>query len=76
MFVFQAVQLGTRERLLAFCEAVQRSCPVGSFIKPIAGSSPGYASEVSLSQIIHSILFLDLMYIHTHYDTLLSQRNY
>ncbi|RWR84455.1 ynbB [Cinnamomum micranthum f. kanehirae] len=42
----QAVQLETRERLLAFCEAVQRCCPVGSFIKPIAGPSPGYASEV------------------------------
>ncbi|CAN0826484.1 Uncharacterized protein YnbB [Linum grandiflorum] len=42
----QAVQLGNRERLLAFCEAVQRSSPVGSFTKPIAGSTPGYASEV------------------------------
>ncbi|KAF5178860.1 hypothetical protein FRX31_031552 [Thalictrum thalictroides] len=42
----QAVQLGSQDRLLAFCEAVQRNCPVGSFIKPVAGSSPGYASEV------------------------------
>ncbi|XP_042491910.1 uncharacterized protein YnbB-like isoform X2 [Macadamia integrifolia] len=41
----QAVQLGKHELLLAFCEAVQRSCPVGSFIKPVAGSTPGYASE-------------------------------
>ncbi|KVI10516.1 hypothetical protein Ccrd_011102 [Cynara cardunculus var. scolymus] len=41
-----AVQLGTRERLLAFCEAVQRSSPVSSYTKPIAGSTPGYASEV------------------------------
>ncbi|XP_057825205.1 uncharacterized protein LOC131037162 isoform X3 [Cryptomeria japonica] len=44
--VIQAVQLGNRERLLAFCEAVQRCCPVGSYIKPVAGSTPGYASEV------------------------------
>lgn len=44
--VVQAVQLRTRERLLAFCEAVQRSSPVGSFTRPIAGMSPGYASEV------------------------------
>ncbi|XP_058211037.1 uncharacterized protein LOC131323323 isoform X2 [Rhododendron vialii] len=42
----QAVELGSRECLLAFCEAVQRSSPVGSFTKPIAGSTPGYASEV------------------------------
>ncbi|XP_072969240.1 uncharacterized protein [Typha angustifolia] len=42
----QAVQLGNRERLIAFCEAVQRSCPIGSFIKPVAGHTAGYASEV------------------------------
>lgn len=42
----QAVQLGSREVLLAFCEAVQRSSPVGSFTKPVAGATPGYASEV------------------------------
>ncbi|PWA86799.1 hypothetical protein CTI12_AA077760 [Artemisia annua] len=42
----QAVQLGSREKLLAFCEAVQRSSPVSSYTKPIAGSSAGYASEV------------------------------
>ncbi|XP_027355618.1 uncharacterized protein LOC113865340 isoform X2 [Abrus precatorius] len=42
----QAVQLGSRERLLAFCEAVQRSSPVGSYTKPVAGTTPGYASEV------------------------------
>ncbi|KAF5730651.1 hypothetical protein HS088_TW19G00243 [Tripterygium wilfordii] len=42
----QAVQLGSRERLLAFCEAVQRSSPVGSFTKPVPGTTPGYASEV------------------------------
>ncbi|CAL0333783.1 unnamed protein product [Lupinus luteus] len=42
----QAVQLGSRKRLLAFCEAVQRSSPVGSYTKPVAGTTPGYASEV------------------------------
>ncbi|KAL8161415.1 hypothetical protein V2J09_012904 [Rumex salicifolius] len=42
----QSVKLGSRERLLAFCEAVQRSSPVGSFSKPVAGTTPGYASEV------------------------------
>ncbi|KAH1221617.1 hypothetical protein GmHk_12G034986 [Glycine max] len=42
----QAVQLGSREHLLAFCEAVQRSSPVGSYTKPVAGATPGYASEV------------------------------
>lgn len=40
------MQLGSRELLLAFCEAVQRSSPVASYTKPVAGSTPGYASEV------------------------------
>ncbi|KAG6591988.1 hypothetical protein SDJN03_14334, partial [Cucurbita argyrosperma subsp. sororia] len=42
----QAVQLGSRELLLAFCEAVQRSSPVASYTKPVPGITPGYASEV------------------------------
>ncbi|PWZ53018.1 hypothetical protein Zm00014a_032025 [Zea mays] len=42
----KAVELGSRERLIAFCEVVQQTCPVGSFIKPTAGETPGYASEV------------------------------
>lgn len=46
MDTVQAVQLGNRERLLAFCEAVQRSSPVSSFTKPVPGATPGYASEV------------------------------
>ena len=46
LVILQAVQLGSREKLLAFCEAVQRSSPVSSYTKPIAGSSAGYASEV------------------------------
>ncbi|EAZ32123.1 hypothetical protein OsJ_16322 [Oryza sativa Japonica Group] len=44
--IVQAVELGNRERLIAFCEIVQQTCPVGSFIKPTAGETPGYASEV------------------------------
>ncbi|KAK1405205.1 hypothetical protein POM88_004814 [Heracleum sosnowskyi] len=43
--LMRAVQLGSREVLLAFCEAVQRSSPVGSFTKPVAGATPVYASE-------------------------------
>jgi cystathionine beta-lyase family protein involved in aluminum resistance len=44
--IVQAIELGSHERLLAFCEAVQRSSPVGSFTKPVAGTTPGYALEV------------------------------
>jgi cystathionine beta-lyase family protein involved in aluminum resistance len=42
----QAVQLGNRERLLAFCTAVQKRCPVGAYIRPVAGATSGYGDEV------------------------------
>eukprot|EP01031_Cornospumella_fuschlensis_P038663 gene38663-47003_t len=44
--IIQAVQLGRRERLLAFCREVQRLSPVGSFIRPEAGKTAGYGDEV------------------------------
>ncbi|KAJ7543064.1 hypothetical protein O6H91_09G023700 [Diphasiastrum complanatum] len=44
--VIQAVELGSQQRLLAFCKAVQEFCPVGSYIQPIAGATAGYGSEV------------------------------
>ena len=42
----QAVTLGERAKVLAFCEAVQRCSPVGANVKPIAGRTPGYGDEV------------------------------
>ncbi|CAI7793005.1 unnamed protein product [Closterium sp. NIES-54] len=42
----QAVILSSPARLLAFCQAVQRRCPVGAYIKPTAGVTAGYESEV------------------------------
>ncbi len=44
--IIQAVQLGERAQVLAFCEAVQRCSPVGAHIRPTAGVTPGYADEV------------------------------
>ncbi len=32
--------------MIAFCEAVQRKSPVGGYIKPWPGMSPGYGTEV------------------------------
>jgi len=40
------VQLGNRDRLLAFCAAVQKRCPVGAYIRPVAGATSGYGDEV------------------------------
>ena len=44
--IIQAVQLGSRKKLISFCEAVQKRSPVGSHIRPVPGMSPGYGDEV------------------------------
>jgi len=44
--IIQAVQLGTRGNLIAFCGCVQRHSPVGAYISPTPGRTPGYGDEV------------------------------
>jgi cystathionine beta-lyase family protein involved in aluminum resistance len=44
--IIQAVKLGSRDAVVAFCAAVQRSSPVGSHVRPIPGITPGYGDEV------------------------------
>ena len=44
--IIQAVQLGSRAKLISFCEAVQKRSPVGAHIRPVPGLSPGYGDEV------------------------------
>ncbi|EIE20208.1 aluminum resistance [Coccomyxa subellipsoidea C-169] len=41
-----AVQVGSAARMCAFCRAVQRASPVGSYIEPVPGVTPGYDDEV------------------------------
>lgn len=47
--IIQAIELGTKEKLLKFCEAVQSSAPVNSFVKPIPAPMPGYDDEVIMA---------------------------
>lgn len=44
--IIQAVQLGTRKKLISFCEGVQKKSPVGAYIRPIPGNTAGYGDEV------------------------------
>ena len=37
-----AVQLGSWERMVAFCQAVQPCCPVGSYIQPTPGAPSAF----------------------------------
>ena len=44
--MIQAVKLGTRDRLIQFCEEVQKASPVGAHIRPTPGATEGYGDEV------------------------------
>ncbi len=40
--VIQAIQLGSAEKLIAFCRAVQRHSPVEAYLDPVPATTPGY----------------------------------
>ena len=47
--IIQALELGTPEAVVAFCEGIQAASPVDSFAKPIPGDMPGYDSQVIMA---------------------------
>lgn len=47
--VIQAVQLGSQDKLIAFCRAVQQYSPIGSYLDPVPAAMPGYASELVMA---------------------------
>ncbi|TCP59251.1 cystathionine beta-lyase family protein involved in aluminum resistance [Tumebacillus sp. BK434] len=47
--IIQAVQLGSRDRLISFCQSIQAAAPVDSHVKPEPWAMPGYADEVIMA---------------------------
>ena len=47
--VIQAIKLGSPEKLLAFCKALQSVSPIGSYLDPVPAAMPGYASQVVMA---------------------------
>lgn len=47
--IVQAIELGTAERLLAFCRGLQKYSPVNSRFVPEPGMLPGYETEVIMA---------------------------
>ena len=45
----QAVELGSADGLVAFCEAVQRSSPVDAHVRPEPWDMPGYTDQVIMA---------------------------
>ncbi|MEB3279484.1 MAG: methionine gamma-lyase family protein [Lyngbya sp.] len=47
--VIQAIELGTPEKLIAFCRALQKYSPVGSYLDPVPAEMPGYESQLVMA---------------------------
>jgi cystathionine gamma-lyase len=47
--VIQAIKLGSAEKLIAFCKAIQQNSPIGSYLDPIPDEMPGYESKVVMA---------------------------
>ncbi|GAB4229536.1 MAG: methionine gamma-lyase family protein [Stanieria sp.] len=47
--VIQAIQLGSPEKLIAFCKAIQRCSPIDSYLEPIPAEMPGYESQLVMA---------------------------
>ncbi len=47
--IIQAVSLGSRERMVAFCAGIQAAAPVDSYVTPEPWPMPGYDSDVIMA---------------------------
>lgn len=47
--IIQAVKLNTKEAVICFCEAIQASSPVDSYVRPIPWDMPGYETQVIMA---------------------------
>ena len=47
--IIQAVELGSREAMVAFCKGIQSAAPVDSSVTPEPWAMPGYESEVIMA---------------------------
>lgn len=47
--IIQAVQLGSPEAVVAFCEGIQAAAPIDAHVTPVPWEMPGYGSEVVMA---------------------------
>ena len=47
--IIQAVTLGSREAMLAFCHGIQEAAPVDSYVVPEPWAMPGYHDDVIMA---------------------------
>ncbi len=47
--VIQAIQLGSAEKIIQVCRAIQKYSPIDSYVDPVPGNMPGYVSELVMA---------------------------
>ncbi|MEQ9669964.1 MAG: methionine gamma-lyase family protein [Coleofasciculus sp. G2-EDA-02] len=47
--VIQAIELGSPEKLIAFCRVIQQYSPIGSYLDPVPAQMPGYESQLVMA---------------------------
>lgn len=47
--IIQAIEFGTPELLVAFCEGIQAAAPIDSYVTPTPWAMPGYDSDVIMA---------------------------
>ena len=47
--IIQAVELGSREAMVAFCQGIQAAAPVDSYVTPFPWDMPGYDDQVIMA---------------------------
>jgi cystathionine beta-lyase family protein involved in aluminum resistance len=47
--VIQAIELGSPEKLMAFCRAIQQHSPIGAYLEPVPAEMPGYEHQLVMA---------------------------
>ena len=47
--IIQAVELGSKEAMVAFCAGIQAAAPVDSYVTPVPWAMPGYDNDVIMA---------------------------
>jgi cystathionine beta-lyase family protein involved in aluminum resistance len=47
--VIQAIKLGSADKLVAFCQAVQKHSPIESYVSPVPAEMPGYDDQLVMA---------------------------
>ena len=47
--VIQAIEFGSRAKLIAFCRSIQQNSPIDAYVDPVPGNLHGYESELIMA---------------------------